>query len=56
MVNEEPQANIKVELSIPPQRYLGMVQQILPKYGEVVETAMKEIVSDLYFNIGFNLL
>ena len=53
MVNEEPQANIKVELTIPPQRYLGMVQQILPKYGEIVETAMKEIASDLYFNKEF---
>ena len=50
---EEPQANIKVELSIPPERILGAVQQTMSKYGEIVEEAMREIASDLHFNEAF---
>ena len=43
---EEPQANIKVELSIPPQKILGASQRIMFKYGEIVEEAMQEVASD----------
>lgn len=50
---EEPQANIKVELFIPPERILGAVQQTMSKYGEIVEEAMKEVASDLHFNKAF---
>ena len=53
MVNEEPQANIKVELTIPPQKILGVVQQTMSKYGEIVEEAMKEVALDLNFNGTF---
>lgn len=50
---EEPQANIKVELSIPPQKILGAVQQTMFKYGEIVEEAMQEVALDLNFNEEF---
>ena len=50
---EEPQANIKVELSIPPQKILGAVQQTMFKYGEIVEEAMQEVALDLNFNEAF---
>lgn len=50
---EEPQANIKVELSIPPEKILGVTQQTMFKYGEIVEEAMKEVASDLNFNKAF---
>lgn len=52
-MREEPQANIKVELFIPPEKILGAVQQTMSKYGEIVEEAMREVVSDLNFNEEF---
>ena len=50
---EEPITNIEVRMSIPPQTYLGMAQEIMGQYSNVVKEALEDIKNDLVFNKKF---